>query len=38
MTAMAERRAIMEVEGIPEIIIRLTLARYYDEETGELNC
>ena len=38
MTAMAERRAIMEVEKVPEIIIRLTLARYYDAETGELKC
>jgi hypothetical protein len=35
MTAAEEREQIMRVEGVPEIIIRLTLARYYNEE-GEL--
>ena len=38
MTAAEERRSIMEAENVPEIIIRLTLARYYDAETGELKC
>lgn len=36
MTARDERRAIMECEGVDEAEILRVLAKYYDDETGEL--